>query len=528
MCPVAILRSTNDLNKPILYSVTELVPTDGVPKGKTWGPSTLHSRERSHLPALTQTTSQEPPQFSKSAPNLDKSRIAAANNLPANASSSHNNILGTLADDLNFMHTGTVDAQSYSNSTELGSADRLNNNNPHNDSLLNGDRYTIYDYDEDDDDDDDTEKTGCFSFIGVRGDDSYMKRKKHSLDSRMTETSPENSLHIAVKTIGASAHAAPHSQPFDGERSDDAPPTRNADDPPYDRVFYRTIQKSLDDIFGRDDFNDQFTAQNSRHSKSSADLTMYSDSEHHYRFQPFGSSKFSRDCFIVNKNNGPTADRDGSSSDTDDLDSSNHELSTRSNDSISENISNSLSQSEADPFGDRSAANSVRSIRQKSPVTFRVDSTDSTQSIGDSPTELFYVNVVHGSVRESFVYDDPAAAPPSKRASQRFSVGPEPTALTAGALLENETIASAHQPKVAPKRLNSDSRPYSKFHSNFKAIQRFWRAPRNGSVLHSNSFYKKQDAKTEMNEQLLDDDNEPKYETFRTRNFLLAKKKDGN
>lgn len=512
------------------------MPTDGVPKGKTWGPSTLHSRERSHLPALTQTTSEEPTLFSKSAPNLDKSRNAAANNLAntTNASSSHNNILGTLVDDMDFMLTGH-DAPSNNNSNELGSADRLNNNNPNNNSILNhfnDDRYTIYDYNEDDDDDDDTEKTGCFSFIGVRGDDSYMKRKKHSLDSRMTEVSPENSLHIAARTVGSSAYTMAQRQTLDDdrsvrERSNEPPSGRNVDDPPYDRVFYRTIQKSLDDIFGRDDFTDQFTAQDSRHSKSSADLTMYSDNEHRYLFQPFGSSKFSRDCFIVKNNNEPTAIQDRLSSDSDDVDSSDHEL-TQSNDSISENITNSLSQIESD-----SVANSIRSKRQKSPVTFRVDSTESTQSIDDEPKELFYVNVVHGSVRESFVYDDPASVPSSKRASQRFSVNSTVSSMGGSALLESAPNTAAHPTKNVPKRIGDHNRLYSKF--NFKAVQRFWRAPRSGSVLHPN-IYKKQDAKTEMNEQLLDEDNEsypnslsgvePKYETFRTTNFLLAKKSD--
>ncbi|XP_055644405.1 mitogen-activated protein kinase kinase kinase 11-like isoform X2 [Toxorhynchites rutilus septentrionalis] len=61
------------------------LPTDGI-KGKTWGPSTLHQRERGHLPALRTTVRTQ--DFSKSAPNLDKSRILAVS-----ASSSRNEIL---------------------------------------------------------------------------------------------------------------------------------------------------------------------------------------------------------------------------------------------------------------------------------------------------------------------------------------------------------------------------------------------------------------------------------------------------
>ncbi|XP_055841362.1 uncharacterized protein LOC129908691 isoform X3 [Episyrphus balteatus] len=52
------------------------LPPDGF-KGKTWGPSTVHQRERSHLlPSLHSTEWKPSSHFSKSAPNLDKSRIA--------------------------------------------------------------------------------------------------------------------------------------------------------------------------------------------------------------------------------------------------------------------------------------------------------------------------------------------------------------------------------------------------------------------------------------------------------------------
>lgn len=522
----------------------QLVPTDGMPKGKTWGPSTLHSRERSHLPAaLTQPSTQDPTQFSKSAPNLDKSRNAAGSNLAhtTNASSSHNNILGKSVDGLNLIHAGN-DNTSYSNSTELGSADRLNNNhNTINEEYnINGDRFIIYDGDDDDDDD---SKTGCFSFIS-RSDDSYMKRKKHSLDSRMTETSPENALHIAVKpAAGLPTYASDVVEHIDVDQPlmrmhsviNEVPSNRNSDaEPPYDRVFYRTIQKSLDDIFARDDFNQQFSQQDSRHSKSSADLTMYSDNEQHYRFQPFGSSKFPRQCFIVNNNNDENANRNDSSSDNgddndDDLDSSNLELSTRSNESTSDNITNSISQNDGNPFDGDAVAKNMHLTSRKNSVTFRVDSTDSTQSLTDNTTnELFYANIDHRAIRDSFVSNDSSNNSYINRTSDLY----QPiSASNSSSHPDNSDV----QAKNAPTRSDSDCRAvYSKF--KFKRIQRLWRGQRTGSVLHSNSFYKKQDAKTEMNEQLLDEDNEsytnsingnePKYESFRTANFLLAKKKD--
>uniref|UniRef100_W8B8M9 mitogen-activated protein kinase kinase kinase n=1 Tax=Ceratitis capitata TaxID=7213 RepID=W8B8M9_CERCA len=54
------------------------LPPDGY-KGKTWGPSTVHQRERPHLPALLATEWSGPAStnslFSKSAPNLDKKAV---------------------------------------------------------------------------------------------------------------------------------------------------------------------------------------------------------------------------------------------------------------------------------------------------------------------------------------------------------------------------------------------------------------------------------------------------------------------
>lgn len=50
------------------------VPADGV-KGKTWGPSTCHQRERGQITNLRPVA---PNNWSKSAPNLDKTRSALA------------------------------------------------------------------------------------------------------------------------------------------------------------------------------------------------------------------------------------------------------------------------------------------------------------------------------------------------------------------------------------------------------------------------------------------------------------------
>lgn len=51
------------------------MPADGV-KGKTWGPSTCHQRERSQIPLRPLLAPRPGGIWSKSAPNLDKSRNA--------------------------------------------------------------------------------------------------------------------------------------------------------------------------------------------------------------------------------------------------------------------------------------------------------------------------------------------------------------------------------------------------------------------------------------------------------------------
>ncbi|XP_052902780.1 mitogen-activated protein kinase kinase kinase 11 [Anopheles moucheti] len=81
---------------------TIVFPGDTI-KGKTWGPSTLHQRERSHLP--TMRPSARPQQFSKSAPNLDKSRATAMS-----ASSSRHEILDYDSEDAWYATTANLGA----------------------------------------------------------------------------------------------------------------------------------------------------------------------------------------------------------------------------------------------------------------------------------------------------------------------------------------------------------------------------------------------------------------------------------
>lgn len=55
-----------------MIEIKFIEPVAGNNKGRTWGPSTVHQRERVNLPELKQ--SQKLPSFFKSAPNLDKPR----------------------------------------------------------------------------------------------------------------------------------------------------------------------------------------------------------------------------------------------------------------------------------------------------------------------------------------------------------------------------------------------------------------------------------------------------------------------
>lgn len=214
------------------------------------------------------------PHFSKSAPNLDKSRTAAT--LPA--SSTSRNILGKSHEVLN----------------------RITND----DNMREEDEENF-------DDDDEVEVKGCFGFINKNDENNSTQNnkiyhKKYSLDSKIKESNYE------LVSGGCGDHAS------------------------YDRVFYRTLQKSLDDIFSRDDdLNEVFgnsgqSSYDDSHlhrrqsrtervsSKSSGDLSMYGteeDSETNYRFQKFGSdSKFRREHFFTNQSKSlDLTDRDSNS-----------------------------------------------------------------------------------------------------------------------------------------------------------------------------------------------------------------------
>lgn len=423
------------------------MPADGI-KGKTWGPSTLHqSRVRSYLPALSQAVTQNPTHFSKSAPNLDKSR-AAGNDSPTNATSSHNNFLGKSVDGLNIIKTNKNN-NNYGNSTKLGaSVDHLNN----------GDRYAKHNkrYDYDDDDDEDNVTPGCFSFIG-RNDDSLMKRKKHSLDSKMPHSndtphsnlsthpnpnynpnpSPVSTLHIAVKSIGMAAYAQ-------DVGVDDESQRRNADldlaDVPYDRVFYRKMQKSLDDI-----------------------LMTYEN----HKNQPFQRVEFDRECFLVD----PSDDNENGNDSSFDAGTSTNQDSSQKSIELSFNDRNpsefSSSSLEVIYQDDQTNSSSeTASTSRKNSVTFRDDDSSAQYSLlSDVSTE-----------------STPMTACQNTRIMGQYAIITHPRFLNLNQT--NSTGISNVPPKSAPpKKERKEKHAYN-----------YWR------------ILRKKNSKTEMDEQLLDDD----------------------
>lgn len=265
------------------------LPADGM-KGKTWGPSTLHQRERGYLPALKSTA--RTPHFSKSAPNLDKSRSAVS------ASSSRNEILGKSHDGLNTINN----SKHYQQTTSC---------------TLNRENYVS--------------SNSTNSSISSRISDNKHNR---SLDSNNQGTS-------------------------------DVPGQSDQNEIHYDRVFYRTMQKSLDDLFSRGNELDEPISRISS-SKSSDNLTMYASSrsdstvvdDSDYNFHRFGSteSKFKRECFFVSQSKSVSVE-DSHSTSTDqhsDLHDrfSNMELSESSNDVGSSRKSSVTFRTEVDVKSD--------------------------------------------------------------------------------------------------------------------------------------------------------------------------------
>lgn len=530
---------------------------------------------------------------------MDKSRAAAAShssvNSTTNTSTTHNTVLGKSVDGLNIIQHNNNNNHSSNQKKSLKAAgnhsmaisrsqhcvndmDRSCNSSNStikavgtvHQRLKNGsDRFIRYDKENDVDDfdefddDDNGEKTGCFSFISRSGDDSYTKRKKHSFDSKMAEQSliqtvPVNALHIA---IGANAYAQDIGA--DEDVNDDSVTDSNVelrvsqqplkDDVTYDRNFYRAIQKSLDDIFSRDDYNEQFASQKSRNSKSSGDLTMFDNDDEsygQYRFRQFdGESKFRRECFFATHN-----DDDESSNDVDTTTtatSTNHELDEKISErlnyyqQLSSRIPNDQTHSASCSDEHSSSVDismTTPSASRKSSVTFRVDnnSFDDTQSspaVTQSTTELFYANIDQNSIQHS-IGDASAELTTTilPKSPMRYAMIANPQS-PSPQNLHNVNVANGATIPLKSVLLKKERKEKSTQKSKYKTLTGFLKFPKKKSVLHSNSFYNKYDQKTEMNEQLLDEDDkcgshasngsEPKYDSiYRSKNFVIAKQNE--
>lgn len=416
------------------------------------------------MPALRPTA--RSPQFSKSAPNLDKSRIASNS-----TSASHNEIIGKSVEGL---------------TTSLS-------------------KISVDDYD----DDDEVEVKGCFGFI--RSDVSYSKHKKYSLDSKMSENI------MILNDDDDDRFQSQDTDATDSTSSGDKKCPRNLDDVPYDRVFYRAIQKSLDDIFSRDDYNHQFVAQqNARNSKSSGDLTSLNEGDEEaystYRFQRHGSiSKFDRECFFTNKAESFEASENEVSFASV---SSTQDSRRRPFDSSLEDSFNALNGTYDSPTKYDERKNSMCSdhssvdlstASRKSSVTFRqiVDSID-------SESEHF-----SSSYRPDLNQIESIFVPTTRL--------PQSTA---------DKFSSKERSKLSLKSsLSKIDRP--RLQKCKGGLSRLFKFNKSKAVVRTNSLYNKFDNSCELNEKLLDDStmngasNESQYESiFRTKNFVLAKQNE--
>lgn len=494
---------------------------------------------------------------------MDKSRAAGLSLNNQHSVSSRNNALGKSVEGLNTINQNN--STTNSNGNDENSFEWIDSN---------GEKYV---YGDDDDESDDVEVKGCFPF--KRADDSYMKRKKHSLDSRMNEqhhtqlVNDENRLPIII----ASQSLSPNNTYDDTEhnRSNNDNDNshnnsnnnsssnsnsfelckRNLDDVPYDRVFYRTIQKSLDDIFSRDDYAEQLVAsQKSRNSKSSGDLTMYNEDDdeiygpHFFpRFQ--SESQFNRECFFArhssdesdpnhsihsnssyqNKNdsrkssefplinnsfgslsiNDNTVPVINNNNNNDDSTSTNHSHINRGYDDRTNSI-----------CSDHSSIDSsiTPSASRKSSVTFRVDTT--TSSIGtmsSANSQLFYANI-DAKQPIDLVSDLTERFLPKNQRHQSYAV-----------IAHRSTHLSPlhQQTKLVVKAGSVPMKKDKK--SAFEPFARLFKFPKHN--------YNKFENKNDMKEQLLIDektqsnnaahDNESQYDAvYRTKNFVLAKQND--
>lgn len=430
------------------------------------------------------------PHFSKSAPNLDKSRTAAT--LPA--SSTSRNILGKSHEVLN----------------------RITND----DNMREEDEENF-------DDDDEVEVKGCFGFINKNDENNSTQNnkiyhKKYSLDSKIKESNYE-----LISTGGE--HVS------------------------YDPIFYRTLQKSLDDLFSRDDdLNEVFGGGSSSiqssfddshlhrrqsrtervSSKSSGDLSMYGteeDSETNYRFQKFASdSKFRREHFFTNQSKSlDLTDRDSNSTIKErysnlvtefteaPLEESMSSLNI-STESKNKNCSKNLSfEEKSNSFCSDNSSIEIKTPSRKSSVTFKNDIEINSPENSSSSSHLFYTN------------NYPIAISKKNDFTRKFTISTNYTDL----VKNSKELPKSRSKNKIDKQLNKKTKTF-----NFTKMFR-------KKVVKTKSFYNKNYDPTnvDMKESLLAETAEPTNDVanqnssvqepqygaiFYTTNFVLARQNE--
>lgn len=337
------------------------VPPGGI-KGKTWGPSTYHQRERSQLTEFRSTGNPQsgcPSQFSKSAPNLDKPRNASTSSTTSSSAAAHpthsshhhqstynhhlssrNDLLGKSHEGLNIILNATPSRNRNAISSSSSSSNRsaylrhnsgnfkvnfvgdkkqrplagfaktrqdengtqialIGNRSRYNKNLLlmNARQEEDVVSGDEKDEDDEAENVGCFGFI--RNDDSSRKMSSKSTDAL-------DYFHTSSAGREFKKHSFDNSALVNDKNFHTDHP-KTTDTVTYDYLFYKKMQKSVDELFDKSRFGPEETYLHKTRlsSKSSGDIHEGSESEDEtksYRFERyFGStdSQFRRECFFA-------------------------------------------------------------------------------------------------------------------------------------------------------------------------------------------------------------------------------------
>lgn len=432
--------------------------------------------------------------------------------------------------------------KSHEGLNSIKSKKHISKHNKSLDSTDNGVTDGGYDgfdgYDDDEEDDDGNEIKGCFSFM--RSDDSPSSTSNstnrtvnnninnNNLVKGNKKLSLDSQYQNKVVKLNLNEFRSPQSHPTD---DDDDPSTHNKspDEVPYDRIFYRQIQKSLDEIFSRDDYNQQFVDQphdpwlqcsrQNRNSKSSNDLSIYNnelidedDLFNQYRFQPVGSaSKFKRECFFTNHSQSLDLDnnRENDNDDDDNYSSSTHSTSNRRlEDSfgslkINANEPKAVLKRESKNFDERSnsfcSSDDASTPSRKSSVTFK-----------SNPIETNNYSTESASFS---ILSMPSSEASLSQISHILPLQPEPSRMPRKfKLIQNyhdivgKSTSPPYRKELHPKsslRVKIDKTKQKTKSLNFKSIFKDFKSSKKKMATHSNSFYRKINDR-EISEKLLD------------------------